>query len=368
MSCDLIPLLGNSCGDWLCVRIDENSSASQVVQWYHGGGDWIPWGKDIAEAIIFDGLVGRISAGSRRHAIPAVAPRPTPQGNQDNELLQWALGHVPDRLARDLNSDLDEQQTADALLAAGVAEVAVHCELLLKALCFADVDTLTRALGKGAAGIRREQLIEWAFDTSRIPESCQQQMEAGENAFTIPEQDWDLASRHARAVTDLAPELAWAWEIMGYNAERNGHLQEAVAAYQKAACCSVFTDQSVRMNTHWASDDSSKFCVGRIQHLSEATIADSEYLSVLSSAEYSLRRSVATQYWMEKAASHLAASEIEAAHRSYMAAGWDLGAGPISAYGDIIDRVCETASNCGQHGRAAVAATHRRCLQERYGI
>ena len=368
MTCDLIPLLGNACGDWLCVRIDENSVASQIVQWYHGGGDWIPWGKDIAEAIIFDGLVGRISASSRRHAIPAVAPRLTLQGNQDNELLQWALGHTPDRLARDLNSDLDEQQTAVALLAAGVADVAVHCELLLKALRYPDVDALTRAIGKGAAGIRREQLIEWAFDTSRIPESYRRQLEAGESTFRIPEQDWGLASCHAKAVTDLAPELAWAWEIMGYNAERSGHLKQAVAAYEKAACCSVFTDQSVRMNTHWASDDSSKFCVGRIQHLSEATIRDSEYLRVLSSAESSRRRSVVTQYWMGQAASQLAVDEIEAAHRSYMAAGWDLGAGPISAYGEIIDRVCETASNCGQHGRAAVAATHRRCLQERYGI
>jgi len=368
MSCDLIPLLGNGCGDWLCVRIDENSLASEVVQWYHGGGDWIPWGNDIAEAIIFNGCVDRISAGSRRHAIPAVAQRPTIKRDQDDELLHWALNHTSGRLGQDLNSDLDEQQTATVLLAAGVAEVAVHCELVLKALCYPDVDALTHALGRGVAGIRREQLTEWAFDTSRIPARYRSQIEAGESMFTIPEQDWGLASCHARAVTALAPELAWAWDIIGYSAERSGQMEQAVAAYANAARCSVFTDQSVRMNTHWASDDSSKFCVGRIQHLSEATIADSEYLRVLSSVAYSSRRSVITEYWIEQAVAQLAADKIEAAHRSYMAAGWDLGAGPISVYGEIIDRVCETASNCGQHGRAAVAATHRRCLQERYGI
>ena len=57
MSCDLIPLVESTAGDWLCVRVDENSMASEVVQWYHGGGDWIPWGQDIAQAIVFDGYL-----------------------------------------------------------------------------------------------------------------------------------------------------------------------------------------------------------------------------------------------------------------------------------------------------------------------
>jgi tetratricopeptide (TPR) repeat protein len=368
MSCDLIPLIGNGSGDWLCVRIDENSLASQVVQWYHGGGDWIPWGKDIAEAIIFDGFVDRISASSRRHAIPAIALRPDISRDHDDELLNWALSQAPESLGRELNSDLDDQQIAKVLLTAGVAEVAIHCELALKALCFPDVGALTRALGKGVAGISRAQLTEWAFDTARIPVRYRCQIESGENALKIPEQDWDLAASHARTVTDLAPESAWAWEILGYSAERIGQTDQAIAAYENAARCSVFTDQSVRMNTHWTSDDSSKFCVGRIQHLSEATIQDSEYLCTLSNAECRTRGSVITEYWNRQAVAQLAVNDREAAHRSYMAAGWDLGAGPITVYGEIIDRICETASNCGQHGRAAVAATHRRCLKERYGI
>ena len=33
MSCDLIPLIGNTSGDWLCARVDADSQVSEVVQW-----------------------------------------------------------------------------------------------------------------------------------------------------------------------------------------------------------------------------------------------------------------------------------------------------------------------------------------------
>ncbi len=50
MPCDLLPLISNDAGDWLCVRLDSRNNASEIVQWYHGGGDWIPWGNSICEA------------------------------------------------------------------------------------------------------------------------------------------------------------------------------------------------------------------------------------------------------------------------------------------------------------------------------
>ena len=55
-------------------------------------------------------------------------------------------------------------------------------------------------------------------------------------------------------------------------------------------------------------------------------------------------------------------------YRCYMAAGWDIGAEPITAYGDLLDRIAEVALRCGQRARAEVASTHRRCLRQRYGI
>lgn len=368
MSCDLIPLIGNASGDWLCVRVDEESNASEVVQWYHGGGDWIPWGRDIAQAIVFDGFIERISAESRRHAIPAVVPRPSGHVERDDKLLHWAFGHMSDGLADSLLTARDSEQVAACLLNAHVSEVAIHCELILKALCHADVDLLQLAIGADAESIGRNQLTEWAFDISRIPEKHRARITSGKHGMKLAEQNWDSAAAHAKAVTMLAPQLAWGWEILGYCEERSGYIDQAVAAYSKAACCSVFTDQSVRLNTHWATNEASKFSIERLCHLDETTIEKSEYLLTVAKAENANRRTAVTDYWKKRAVTHLAIEDVASAYKCYMAAGWDLGAGPITVYGEILERVHETASQSGQRARAELAATHRRCLRDRYGI
>lgn len=368
MSCDLIPLIGNTSGDWLCVRIDENSLASEVVQWYHGGGDWIPWGNDLAQAIVFDGFIDRISADSRRHAIPAIIQPSNVHDDRNDELLDWAFGHMPEGLAESLDAARDPQQVTEHLLNAKVAEVAIHCELVLKSLCYPDVESLKLAIGQEAEGIERKQLTEWAFDISRVPVNHRQQIESGDHDLKLVEQDWKSAAGHAQAVTNLAPEIAWGWEILGYCEERIGHTDQAIHAYSKAALCSVFTDQSVRMNTHWATDDASKFSIERIRQLDETALEKSDYMLTVSEATIAERRAVVTEYWKKRAVAHLAADEITVACECYIAAGWDLGAGPITVYGEILERVHETASQCGQRARAELAATHRRCLRDRYGI
>ncbi|HBV63905.1 MAG TPA: hypothetical protein DEF45_12875 [Rhodopirellula sp.] len=368
MSCDLIPVIGNTSGDWLCVRVGENNEASEVVQWYHGGGDWIPWGRDIAQAIVFDGLIERISSDSRRHAIPAIAPRSTGHAERDDGLLNWAFGHMADGLADSLNNARDSEQVAACLLDAQVSEVAIHCELILKALCHTDVESLQLAIGLDAESLSRNQLTEWVFDHSRIPDEYRQKIFSSKHGMELGEQNWSSAASHARAVTLLAPHLAWGWEIVGYCEERSGHTDLAIDAYDKAARCSVFTDQSVRLNTHWATDHASKFSIERMCQLDEVTIEKSEYLSTVSKAGNADRRSAVTDYWKQRAVMHLEAGEIADAYECYMAAGWDLGAGPITVYGEILERVHETATQCGQSARAELAATHRRCLRDRYGI
>ena len=37
---DFLPVLGNMAGDWLCMRIEPMGEVAEIVQWYHGGGDW----------------------------------------------------------------------------------------------------------------------------------------------------------------------------------------------------------------------------------------------------------------------------------------------------------------------------------------
>ena len=71
MPCDFLPVLGNDRGDWLCVRFGNDNSANEIIHWYHGGGDWIPWGQTLAEAIVFDSVRAKLPGNRRDHAISA---------------------------------------------------------------------------------------------------------------------------------------------------------------------------------------------------------------------------------------------------------------------------------------------------------
>ncbi len=147
----------------------------------------------------------------------------------------------------------------------------------------------------------------------------------------------------AEPITKLAPELAWAWDIVGYAAERRGDLDLAKSSYRSAAQCSVFTDQSVRLETHWASDQSAKFSVSRLLHLSADEVGQSTYLSLLCDPDTSRRSRETTAYWIEQGSRFEAAEDFHQAYRCFMAAAWDVGAEPITVYGELLEKIAETA-------------------------
>src|SRR5262245_37578083 len=51
---DTLPFIGNQYGDWLCLRIGFSNRVDEVLYWCHGGGDWIPYGRTLAESLIYD--------------------------------------------------------------------------------------------------------------------------------------------------------------------------------------------------------------------------------------------------------------------------------------------------------------------------
>lgn len=366
MSCDFLPLVGNDAGDWLCVRVDQDSVAAEVVQWFHGGGDWIPWGNSLAEALVFDSLIDRLPGPSRRHAIPAEDPRPMGHADEAaaNPLLNWALQHLPSGVAVAFDAATPPSDVAEILLATNVAEVAVRCELVLSALMRPErnFEQMLRA----DPSVSRTELAEWSFDTDRIPDHKRRLLQQLGASFS-GRQDWDAAVRFAQPVTKLAPSLAWAWDIIGYAAERRGDLELAKSHYRNASKCSVFTDQSVRLETHWAAEQSAKFSVARLLHLASEEVGQSDYLSLLCDPDSSQRSRQTTAYWIEQGTRQQAAEDFRQAHLCFMAAAWDVGAGPITAYGDLLERIAESAARSNQHARAEIARTHRTCLRDRYG-
>lgn len=367
MPCDFLPLISNAAGDWLCVRVDRDNRASEIVQWYHGGGDWIPWGKNLAEAILFDAVVDRLPGTTRRHAVPAEDPRPSSGSQADDPILKWALEHLPDGAESALDPSLDEDGVAQAMLDSGVAEVAVRCELVVAGLIQWSRKTLESFFAADPT-LQRNFLSEWSFDVDRIPVETNQEFEKKHSVSLFGTQDWYNAERHAKRVSELDPSLAWAWDIAGYAAERRNDLENAVAAYRRSAGCSVFTDQSIRLETHWTATDSAKFSVARLFDLDLQQVSQSPYLSALCDADPKRRRARTTAYWVERGGNYEKKGELDKACRCYEAAGWDVGAGSMSIYADLLDRIALMAQQLGHEGRAETARTHRECLRDRHGV
>ncbi len=366
MPCDMLPILGNSAGDWLCVRIDQHNRASEIVQWYHGGGDWLPWGRSIADAILFDSLSERLPSPARRHALPAESPRPA-NPDDDDPILSWACRHVAPQVSALLDPSITEQQVADTLLQFDVSQIAVRCELVQSAL----KETLSATLDPTTAqqiGVDWNEVVQWMFDVQRMPIKTRQRLQRDYGLSISVPQDWYAAEQHSRRVVQLAPDLAWAWDVIGYAAERRGDQDEAADAYTQAAQCSVFTDQSVRLRTYWTADHAAKFSASRLQACFPEVVRQSDYLQMLCEADSHSRRRRVTNHWLEKAAESVAEGNWAEAHRHYVAAGWDLGAEPLAMFTELLEQIAESASRCRQTARAELARTHRRCLKERYDV
>jgi hypothetical protein len=325
MGCDCLPILSNTVGDWLCVRIDRNNVAAEIIHWYHGGGDWIPWGKQLAEAIAFDAIADRFPSQHRRHAVPAESPRLTSDnaGAVTDPIARWAFEHLPADIVKAIESPMQSEATAEAFLQHEVAAIATRCELSISALLESEPGA------RGAA--------------------------------------WAAAAMHASPVTDLSPELAWAWDTIGHDAERRGDLKSAREYYLQAVECSAFTDQSIRLMTHAADDRAAKFAVARLLELDPSLVRSTPYLGMLCDQDERTRRQAVYQYWLAKGQSHLDNADPSSAYNCFVAAGWDIGATPIETYGSILDQVALAAGASNQTARAEVAKTHRRCLNARFG-
>ena len=51
---DTLPIIGNDYGDWLCLRIARDGTLAELIHWSHCGGDWLPYGRNLAEGLLYD--------------------------------------------------------------------------------------------------------------------------------------------------------------------------------------------------------------------------------------------------------------------------------------------------------------------------
>ncbi len=365
MPCDLIPLLGDSAGNWVCARVDRDQFANEIVHWFHGGGDWIHWGNRLSDAIVFEAVVDRLPGPHRRLAIPAENPRRYFDPLSD-PLVDWAFEHQGKAVRELLSEQTNASETADALIEERVAVVAVRCELIQELMHQPWSAGLTPAHA-AKLGLDWNRCIEWMFDPSRIPTQEWSQLKT---LFSLKdsdrrEHDWSQIKNHCERVQEVAPETAWGWDLSGYSCERLGHIDEAIETYQSGASCSIFSDQAVRLNSHWTQSIALKFSVARLQEISPKSVESSVYLSKLISRTPDTCRQNVFSYWVEQARTN---EEPAFSLDFLMKAGWDVGVDSIQRYGVLLDSIVAKAIQAGEDARSAVASTHRNCLRDRYGI
>lgn len=364
MPCDFLPILGNNLGDWLCVRIGTDSSASQIVHWYHGGGDWIPWGTTLAQAIYFDHVRERLPGGGRDHAIAASSAETDEPNQVSQRLTNWAIDRLEDNAVRSLER-LSGRELADAMLERRISEPAVLCQLSIDALDNPLIsDQMIRSWKINDADHIQQSLFDnRLMDDAMVDQITSQNVTADS---VLAQQDWSAVQTHCRRATEIAPDLAWGWDLLGYSYQRSDDVVTAEQLYRQGLECSIFTDQTVRVRTHGFNGDGQKFSALRLIQLGyqPATQNERDYFHLLCSPSADQRRSQVREHFCNLAKQ----ADSKTAHDLWMRAGWDLGAEPMLAFAELIEQASASAAEAGRTGQSQLAITHRNCFRDRYGI
>lgn len=357
---DTLPLVGNGYGDWLCLRFNSHGTVGEVIRWSHGGGDWIPYGGHLAEALIYD------FAAHCAPFRPPVFERPVRSPELSSQLGHWA----DQWMMLDLQDVLDASAAAnglavlDLLLRNRVAEFAVRRDRTLKWL---DSGLKSNSEPRLAAQLDiawEPDFVRWLFDTDLIPSDRREQLA---RHFEQPPDDlfkqaWERAEREALAVIEKRCDLGWAFDIAGWAAERRGDLGRASRLYFAGLHSSLFSDETVAFRTHWIDERYGKFAAARLaeleSHLSAQQACD-PYLNLFWEIDAASTRTRVREHWLHKARD---AKDPAAAYDCYYRAGWDLGSSDHGAYAEILTGLVTSAAKAGARTLAAVAEMHLRFL------
>ncbi len=361
---DFLPLVSNGLGDWLCGRVSTMGTIDEIVYWYHGGGDFIPYGKSLAEAIVFDSLVDRLPGRRQLHAIPAHRDADEHQSIVSRPLVQWALQHLPSSVAQVMHLATAPQQIASELLRHGIAVDAVRCDAVLAAMDTELRRRMTPRIASEMGASWERDVTKWLFDTDLIPGDFREQLvdrwpDAGEGLFV---QDWTTVASECRAVLHnrKQSDLGWTHDCLGWIAQREGDHDLAAKHYALASQASLFSDQAVRFRTHFSSDRFAKFSIARLSELGREAVIDRAYFDLLSRVQEPNWRDGVANYW------HGSANGVADRYRFNYLAGWDVGCDSMASYGHRLQQLADAASDVGDLARAELARTHAACIESRY--
>lgn len=373
---DTLPIVTNDYGDWWCIRVDHENRISEVIQWSHGGGDWLPVGRSMAQAALWDYV--QHWRGPAIEIEQAALEYPSRLEPGTEELLPrdgWAAW-----LAQDLNSDVASieqllntfagqryREGLECMLENGWADAAVACELVEVALQGMLARLADNQLARSCGINWTPEYTSWLFDTQHISEDARRMLRelAPDVRF---DQDWTAAEAWAQHVRTQRSDLSWASDVCGWAALRRGDVASAVQTFFDNRTSSAFTDQSVRLRSHWFAEHFGKFSVAQLAKLQSHLTAQQSrdpYLDILWNEPAQRTRSAVREFWLTRARKLFADQDYAASYHCYMSAGWDLGAERMSDYVEILEGLRSSAQRAGWRARADIAAAHAECLRRR---
>ncbi len=362
---DTLPVVGNDYGDWLCLRVAGDGSIGEVIHWSHCGGDWIPFGQNLAEALLYDAWQ-RVVHPERIQMVESALPPA-----DVFRLARWARGWCPGAAAPilpfwELDTPLDADMRHAVLNSfhdSQVAEFALRRDRVLQhlesPLKVASEPELARSVGVDW----EPDFVKWVFDTQAVPAAhrarLQQQLHSDGQLF---QQDWPSAEQEALAVIQRRRDLGWAFDVAGWAAQRRGDSAAAVELYRAGIQTSWFSDDTVRFRTHWFEEGYGKFAAAQLAGLSDQ-LTDQQrqdpYLRIFLDNDPTTLRARVHQYWLEQAQQAEQRGEFRRAYQCFYRAGWDLGLQPITGYEAIFDGLARTARRrahpCSGRSRAAAS-------------
>lgn len=360
---DTLPWIGNGYGDWLCLRIDDASTVSEIVHWSHAGGSWAPVGADLAEALLYDAACERLYPPPPEMTAPASPPA------ERYRFAEWGRERLRVRRGVEVEPFWGDaaQSGADPLAALARCDVATFAVARDQALRRLESPLKARGDRRFARqlGVPWEpDFVRWLFDATGVPAEWRGPLAAQAQTplDELLRQDWEAAAAIARGVIKRRVDLAWPFDVLGWAAERRGELSDAARWYARGVRASAFSDEATRLRTHWFAEQHGKFAASRLSHL-RAHVArvdsDDAYVRLYLDGDLNGLRERVAGHWLAQGRAALRERNWREAYESFYQAGWDLGWQSLQDFDEVLDGLQAAATEAGWTGRAALATLHR---------
>jgi hypothetical protein len=356
---DTLPVLGDGFGNALCLRFGFDGSVSEVIHWDHEGGSWMPYGRNLAEALILDASFSLINQLDDESDL---------KSSSEDELFTFAdwgvkwISSLDASLLR--NFAKDPNSLLSRLSEFGVAQVAIAQRECREHLT-TRLDRVCRQVGGGKIAKLLEvdwaEFRRWIAAPQLIPQS---QREALATITTFPfeelvYQDWDRAASKAQLVLQTRKDLAWPFAVLG----RYGNAQHKTAdaaRYYAEGLRALGTSEDFTAAWSVLFSRQTKFIPQAFAALKPSLDSENEtYLDLFSSPRSAKDVRV---YWINCGEQAERNGQYELACRCYYAAGWDIPVG--DGIEEVLERLEKVATRAGYCAPASLARYHRLSLSK----